>query len=104
NANSGLDVDAVSSAQEAYLQRTEMALEKDAIRDKVLANVSQKFANFDTARAEVQARLADTANALEQRMVATEEDAKVQVQSHQASVDTLDALFSETFGEVFPAL
>ena len=86
----GLDVEAVASGQAALLRHTSAAIEQDARRDAAAASAGERFERFEAARAALQTLFGETAGVFEQGMVAAEEAAKVQVQTGQASVDSLE--------------
>ena len=103
-SGSGLDLTSTAVAQADLFKGIEGAIEQSERRANAIRQAEQRLERFEQAKTALQKQLQELAADLEQRMVAVEDTAKMNVQAGKATVDSLGDLIAESMNETFPAL
>ena len=103
-SGSGLDLTSTAVAQADLFKGIEGAIEQSERRANAVRQAEQRLERFEQAKTALQKQLQELAADLEQRMVAVEDTAKMNIQAGKATVDSLGDMIAESMNETFPAL
>ncbi len=103
-SGSGLDLTSTAVAQADLFKGIEGAIEQSERRANAARLADQRLERFEQAKTALQKQLQELAADLEQRMVAVEDTAKMNIQAGKATVDSLGDMIAESMNETFPAL
>ncbi len=103
-SGSGLDLASTAVAQADLFKGIESAIDQSERRSTAIRQAEQRLERFEQAKTALQKQLQELAADLEQRMVAVEDSAKMNVQAGKATVDSLGDMIAESMNETFPAL
>ncbi len=103
-SGSGLDLTSTAVAQADLFKGIEGAIEQAERRANAARLADQRLERFEQAKTALQKQLQELAADLEQRMVAVEDTAKMNIQAGKATVDSLGDMIAESMNETFPAL
>ena len=106
SADAGLQVDmeAIETRKQVFAESLRGMLAAHTRNIEASAKTRSLIEEFAAARRDFDAKLAEMANAAEIKMIESEDGAKVEVQTGQATVESLGNVISKTLTETFPLL
>lgn len=106
SANAGLQVnmEAIETRKQVFAESLRGMLAAHTRKIEASAKTKSLIEEFSAARRDFDAKLAEMANAAEIKMIESEDGAKVEVQTGQATVESLGNIISKTLTETFPLL
>ena len=104
STNLDLQVEAVTRLHADFIRTSQDMIASWQKEISATTVVNQQFAAFEKERQALDEILASLIRQTEETMVTAEDQAKIKVQTQEATIEWLGGLFSETMTETYPAL